>query len=131
LLSKLNPRIPRIWAPSHIPTNAVCSTEFLVLIPRDGIDRDFLTVVCRSPAMCYQMELHAIGTTGSHQRVNPSQALTIKVSIPIDKAEQAAIAAVLSDMDAEIAALEVKLAKSRSLKQGMMQELLTGRIRLI
>jgi type I restriction enzyme, S subunit len=44
--------------------------------------------------------------------------------------EQTAIATVLSDMDAEIAALEVKLAKARSLKQGMMQELLTGRIRL-
>lgn len=46
-------------------------------------------------------------------------------------AEQTAIAAVLSDMDAEIAALEEKLAKARQLKQGMMQELLTGRIRLI
>ena len=45
--------------------------------------------------------------------------------------EQIAIAAILSDMDAEIAALEAKLAKSRQLKQGVMQELLTGRIRLI
>ncbi len=45
--------------------------------------------------------------------------------------EQTAIAAVLSDMDAEIAALEAKLGKARRLKQGMMQELLTGRIRLV
>ena len=45
--------------------------------------------------------------------------------------EQKAIAAILSDMDAEIAALEAKLAKARQLKQGMMQELLTGRTRLI
>lgn len=45
--------------------------------------------------------------------------------------EQTAIATILSDMDAEIAALEGKLAKARSLKQGMMQELLTGRIRLV
>ena len=45
--------------------------------------------------------------------------------------EQTAIAAILSDMDAEIAALEAKLAKARDLKQGMMQELLTGRIRLV
>ena len=42
-----------------------------------------------------------------------------------------AIAAILSDMDAEIAALEAKLAKARQIKQGMMQELLTGRIRLV
>ena len=131
LFSKLNPRIPRIWAPSHIPNNAVCSTEFLVLIPRDGIDRAFLAATCRSEAVSYQMALHAIGTTGSHQRINPSQAMTIEVRIPIDKPEQAAIAAVLSDMDAEIAALEDKLAKARNVKQGMMQELLTGRIRLV
>ena len=38
---------------------------------------------------------------------------------------------ILSDMDAEIAALEDKLAKARMLKQGMMQQLLTGKIRLI
>ncbi len=45
--------------------------------------------------------------------------------------EQTAIATILSDMDAEIAALETKLAKARQVKQGMMQELLTGNIRLI
>jgi type I restriction enzyme S subunit len=45
--------------------------------------------------------------------------------------EQTAIAAVLSDMDAEIEALEKRLAKTRALKQGMMQELLTGRTRLV
>ena len=45
--------------------------------------------------------------------------------------EQTAIVAVLSDMDAELSALEARLDKTRDLKQGMMQELLTGRTRLI
>jgi type I restriction enzyme, S subunit len=45
--------------------------------------------------------------------------------------EQSAIAAILTDMDAERAALEAKRDKTRALKTGMMQELLTGRIRLI
>lgn len=45
--------------------------------------------------------------------------------------EQRAIAIVLSDIDAEIAALEARRDKTRALKQGMMQELLTGRIRLV
>jgi type I restriction enzyme, S subunit len=53
------------------------------------------------------------------------------IPVPPTKAEQNAIADILSDMDAEIAALETKLTKTRSLKLGMMQELLTGRIRLI
>ena len=45
--------------------------------------------------------------------------------------EQSAIATVLSDMDAELSALEARRDKTRALKQGMMQELLTGRIRLV
>jgi type I restriction enzyme, S subunit len=54
----------------------------------------------------------------------------MKVPIP-PIAEQTAIAAVLSEMDAEITALEARRDKTRNLKQGMMQELLTGRIRLV
>ena len=50
--------------------------------------------------------------------------------LPPTPVEQKAIAAVLSDMDAEIAALEAKRAKYESIKQGMMQELLTGKTRL-
>jgi len=45
--------------------------------------------------------------------------------------EQAAIAQVLSDMDAQVTALESRLTKARALKQGMAQALLTGRIRLV
>jgi type I restriction enzyme S subunit len=56
---------------------------------------------------------------------------TVPIPLPPTKAEQEAIATVLSDIDAEITALESKLAKARKLKQGMMQELLTGKIRLV
>ncbi len=52
------------------------------------------------------------------------------VLLPL-QTEQVRIATVLCDMDIEIAALEAKLTKARQLKQGMMQELLTGRIRLV
>lgn len=107
------------------------STEFLVLVPRDGTDREFLAALCWSSAVRYYMELQATGTTGSHQRIHPAVALAIEVSTPDDQSEQTAIASVLSDMVAEIAALETKLAKARQLKQGMMQELLTGKIRLV
>ena len=50
--------------------------------------------------------------------------------MPSDETEQSAIATILSDMDNEIQTLEQRLAKTRQLKQGMMQELLTGRTRL-
>lgn len=54
----------------------------------------------------------------------------VEVFIP-SLPEQTAIASVLSDMDAEIAALEARRAKTRAIKQGMMQQLLTGRVRLV
>ena len=52
-------------------------------------------------------------------------------SLPNNSEEQRAIAAILSDMDAEIAALERRRDKTCAIKQGMMQQLLTGRIRLV
>lgn len=62
--------------------------------------------------------------------LNAKTISNIVVKIP-DIKEQRAIATVLSDMDTEIEALTQKLEKSRQIKQGMMQELLTGRIRLL
>ncbi len=57
--------------------------------------------------------------------------LDFEITMPPTLAEQTAIATLLSDMDTELAALESRLAKARHIKQGMMQELLTGRIRLL
>ena len=54
----------------------------------------------------------------------------IEIACP-ERTEQAAVATVLSDMDSEIAALEARRDKTRDLKQAMMQELLTGRTRLV
>lgn len=72
----------------------------------------------------------AAGSTGSMPKISGGRLREMPVPIP-PAPEQAAIVTILSDMDAEIAALEAKLAKARQVKQGMMQELLTGRIRLI
>jgi type I restriction enzyme, S subunit len=61
-----------------------------------------------------------------------SKTALVDLELPVPHpGEQTAIAEILSDMDAEIAALDSKLAKARQLKQGMVQELLTGQIRLI
>jgi type I restriction enzyme S subunit len=55
----------------------------------------------------------------------------LPIDLPSTTEEQTAIATILTDMDTELAALETRLAKTRQLKRGMMQELLTGRIRLV
>ena len=63
--------------------------------------------------------------------IGKNQLVVYQVKLPSTKAEQTAIATILSDMEADIATVEVKLVKARQIKQGMMQELLTGRIRLV
>ncbi len=62
--------------------------------------------------------------------ISKNNVRNISICLP-DISEQQAIATILSDMDAEIAALEQRRDKTRSLKQGMMQELLTGKTRLL
>jgi type I restriction enzyme S subunit len=65
-------------------------------------------------------------------RYNLSKTALLKTAFPLPTLEeQTAIATILSDMDADIAALEEKLNKAKAVKQGMMQELLTGRVRLV
>lgn len=68
--------------------------------------------------------------TGQPQIVR-SPLAAFRVRLPTEVAEQTAIAAVLSDMDAELAALAQRREKTQDLKKAMMQELLTGRTRLL
>lgn len=70
------------------------------------------------------------GQTGSQMNLNTGLINGTTVTVP-PLAEQTAIANVLSDMDAELETLEVRRHKTQQLKQGMMQELLTGRTRLV
>jgi type I restriction enzyme S subunit len=79
----------------------------------------------------HAQELNNLSTGTTIGYLSREQFEAFKVKVPSTRKEQTAIAEILSDMDAEIAALEAKLAKARQVKQGMMQELLTGRIRLV
>jgi type I restriction enzyme, S subunit len=82
----------------------------------------------QTTAVKKQFLFYAVGTKVS----GISKTNIAKITIPVpESAEQAAIAEILIAMDAELDALEAKLAIIREIKQGMMQELLTGRIRLV
>ena len=72
---------------------------------------------------------HSKGST--FDSVNSADVRALEINLPTDSFEQTAIAATLSDMDAELWALEARRGKTRALKQGMMQELLTGKTRLV
>lgn len=70
-------------------------------------------------------------TVSANTNINQNALKQLTIALPPKKAEQTRIATILSDMDSEITTLETKLTKAQSIKQGMMQQLLTGKIRLI
>ena len=85
LVSKLNPRIPRVWLPFLDKEHrAITSTEFLTLKPKPPVDCVFLFNLCRSPEFSAQLAVRAIGTSGSHQRVKPNDFLGMSVLIPTE-----------------------------------------------
>ena len=90
------------------------------------IDRQFL--FCALIAL--ESKWDSVGQGSTFSAADSSQVAGFLIAAPSDRSEQTAIASVLSDMDVEIAALERRLDKTRALKQGMMQQLLTGSIRL-
>lgn len=72
-----------------------------------------------------------MGQTGSQMNLNTNLIKTTLIKFPEDKLEQSAISQFLDSMDLDLNASQCKLEKLRLIKQGMMQELLTGRIRLL
>ena len=103
-----------------------CNQQINAIVPNKEHDADFLYYLIVSSK---QYLLGNAGTTAT-SIVSKRVFSELQFSVP-SKDEQQAIAAILSDMDAEIAALEQKRDKTRALKQGMMQELLTGKTRLL
>lgn len=105
----------------------VLGGDILVIRPdRTQLQGPYLSYCIRNS---YNQVMQLVtGTTVYH--LYPSNMKTFLIKIPTIK-EQSAISSILSDMDSEISALEEKLKKARLIKQGMMQELLTGRIRLV
>ncbi len=126
LFGKLRPYLRKF---ALAPFDGVCSSEIWVFNTRDEkIDIRFMYYVLQRD--CFIDAANT--TTGTKMpRAEWSLLKNFNVILPDELAEQTAIATVLSDMDSEIEALEKKLFKYRNIKQGMMQELLTGRIRLI
>ncbi len=88
LISKLNPRIPRIWKPNIIPENSIASTEFIILTCKEGVSKEYLFSFCSSNSFSKQLEQAVTGTTGSHQRIKPEDAIQIEISYPKDETEQ-------------------------------------------
>lgn len=100
---------------------------FKNLVPKDDVDCEFLYYLMTTQ----KARLTALCAGSTFLEIGKKQLSSFEVFFPPSPDEQTAIATVLSDMDAEIAALEQHRNKTKDIKQAMMQELLTGRTRLV
>lgn len=101
------------------------SEHALVVTARPAVSIAWLTFVLG------RMNLNQYSESSAQPGLSAAKLLLLDVRTPPSAAEQAAIAAVLTDMDAELTTLKARRDKTRALKQGMMQELLTGRTLLV
>ena len=83
LMSKLNPKTPRVWDIYFEPKeNSICSTEFQVVQPNDRLLFPFISTLLKSDKVTGELAMSASGTSGSHQRVKPEDIFNISFVTP-------------------------------------------------
>jgi len=130
LVSKLNPRIPRVWLPS--PPSAVqqiASTEFLVVVPRSASSREYLYCLARSEDFRDEFASRVTGTSGSHQRVKADDLLSIRVLLAPESV-MTAFKNVVGPMFSLIEANRQESAVLASMRDMLLPKLLSGEVRL-
>jgi len=106
----------------------LCGTGSMIVRCADGVCPDFVQAVLSSRRSISALEAASVGTTMVN--LNRSILAALKIQMPPTKEEQCAIAAVLSDAKDLIEAVDDLVEKMRAMKQGTMQQLLSGRARL-
>jgi type I restriction enzyme S subunit len=130
LLSKLNPEIERVWLVDVPPgERAVCSTEFLVLVPRPPHGRSYVYCLARSQSFRQQLESLVTGTSKSHQRAQASAILGLTVLRPPE--------ALLSQFEEAADPLVARILECRresrtlaALRDALLPKLISGQLRV-
>lgn len=107
----------------------VCSTGFCVIRCREGVTCPAF-VFSHFFAADVNRQIDTLLTGSNYPAINSGDVRNLEIMFP-SYVEQCAIATVLTDMDAELSALEARRDKTHNIKQAMMQELLTGKTRLV
>ncbi len=128
LISKLNPRFPRIWEIPAVPEiPAYSSTEFLVLEPKYG-STSTLWAALRQPAVTRQLESMVAGTSGSHQRVKPADLLS--VDVPDVRSINDRTRSTIDGLSAVIHAARRESQNMATLRNALLPRLMAGELRV-
>jgi type I restriction enzyme S subunit len=130
LLSKLNPRIARVWLPpAPNGRRQIASTEFLVAVPRPGWAREYLFCLFLQGQFRDSLAQSASGTSNSHQRVRPGDLLTRPLVVAPAFMREAFADQIIPQMQLR-AALHAESAKLAALRDYLLPRLLSGRVRV-
>lgn len=125
LVSKLNPRKPRVVAVPTPAERTCCSTEFICYQPKQSNeDFNFWAAYFTSADFSARLARVAVGSTNSHTRAAPKE--TLKWFVPeVPSVQQQKIAQILDTLDTAIHETEAIIAKLKAVKQGLLHDLLT------
>lgn len=126
LLSKLNPHVPRIWLPSAVGGDAVCSTEFL---PRDISTTALVFCVLSAPNFSTTLCQLVTGTSNSHQRIKPDGVLSLPSVIPPAQVI-ATFDAVVCELLASVKGNRETIQTLATLRDTLLPRLISGQLRM-
>jgi type I restriction enzyme S subunit len=130
LLSRLNPRFPRVWLPvlqgEH---RAICSTEFLIAMPKAGISREYLYTLFNMDNFRLRFENLVTGTSGSHQRVKQGSFLNMRVVKP-PKPVVEAFTHIAQPIYEKIAKNQFESRTLAELRDTLLPKLISGELRV-
>jgi type I restriction enzyme S subunit len=130
LLSRLNPRFPRVWLPvlqgEH---RAICSTEFLIAMPKAGISREYLYTLFNMDNFRLRFENLVTGTSGSHQRVKQGSFLDMWVVKPPQPMVEA-FTRIAQPIYEKIAQNRLESRTLAELRDTLLPKLISGELRV-
>ncbi len=130
LLSKLNPRIARVWLPPRPRgRKQIASTEFMVFVPSQISDRHYLYCQFQQAAFREELAQGASGTSNSHQRVRPGDVLNRPVTVPPASTREA-FAGIADSLFALVAKNHDESAKLAEMRDYLLPKLLSGQVRV-
>jgi len=127
LISKLNPRFPRVWDVPTVNNCSVSSTEFIVLEPK-SVSTSVLWALLSQPSVSDYLCERAAGTSGSHQRVKPHDLLAMPVGDPASLEMQAQDR--ITGICASVYAKRRQNQALAALRDALLPELMSGRMRV-
>lgn len=128
LVSKLNPRFPRIWPIQNSPSNAVCSTEFQVLKPKKSTNFSYVYFLLTSEQAREELAMSASGTSGSHQRVRPEDILNISCKFP-SEIRLVEFSQIVDVFMSKLADNTIQTRTLENLRDTLLPKLMSGEVR--